>query len=171
MIVVESVWMSILQRLCWSGHWPRCLQCQVKIYTEHYAYTCMCIYIHVYVIRKVFTVPCVESAHIPSTVEGSSNFLIFFRPEDSKVVAASWLSLSKFLQKGNYYAGAITNMACYQWPFLKGWLFTLKLILIRSIQDHKIFSFPIRHESSPISGLRVPRPICLRHHDINKDGK
>ena len=34
---------------------------------------------------------CKESAHVPSTVEDSSDFLIFFRPENSKQVAVSWL--------------------------------------------------------------------------------
>ena len=78
-------------------------------------------------------------------------------------------SPSKFSQKGNYYAGSFTNTACSQWPTMKGWPFTFKLILIRNIQHYRLFSFYIRHEFSPISELRALMPTC--HHGINEDGK
>lgn len=134
------------------------------IYIEHYAYINLYVNICMYIIGRIFKVLgnlCYEeAAHILSAVEGSSDFMIFFRPEDTKEVSVPWLSfMQKILTKGELLCcHHCKHHLIYQWPNSKGWLFTFKLILIRSIQDYKILSSDIKHESSPISGLRILRP-------------
>lgn len=118
-----------------------------------YTYTYVCAYI--YIIRRVFKVLgnlCYEeSVHIPSAVEGRSDFMIF-RPKDTKGVSVSLLSsIQKILTKGELLCcHHCKHHLIYQWPNSKGWLFTFKLILIRAFKTTKYLVL--------ILNMRVLRP-------------
>ena len=111
---------------------------------------------------------CEESARVPSTVEDSSDFLIFFRPENSKQVAVSGLLTQLILRRGQLlrWQHHKHSSFCEHCERMTSHLNLFWSEILKTM-DYSVFTWDMNF--LPTSGLGVLTPNC--HHGIKEDDK